>query len=131
MDDADRTASAALEVPHDLLPALHRAARLGVERATDYAEYTDEVQERIIEAARLHAVLRLGTPSVADIARLADNAIWWTELPERAPTTLSALDALYDQLSIVRELIVLRDETRRRTWPPGALEGGEVQEAGT
>lgn len=124
MDDADRTASTAFEVPHDLLPALHRAARLGVERATEYSEYTDETHGRILEAARLHAVLRFGRISAADVTTLADYAILWTELPRRAPATLDALEALYDRLSTVRELIVLRDDARRVAWPPEALDGG-------
>jgi hypothetical protein len=117
MDDADRTTSTAFEIPAELRGVLQRAADAALERACEHSDWDDSIRDRVLEAARLRMVFRFDQAGVADVATLADNAIAWTELPGATPTTLEALDDLYDSLSTVRELIVLRDDARRRLWP--------------
>jgi hypothetical protein len=117
MDDADRTTSTAIEIPAELRGVLQRAADGGLERACEHDEWDDRTRDRVLEAARLRMAFRFDEASVADIAALADNAIRWTEMPSEAPTTSEALNDLYDLLSVLRELIVLRDDAQRRLWP--------------
>jgi hypothetical protein len=126
MDDADRTTSPQFEVPRELRGALQRAADAGLERACEHTEWDGRTRDRVLEASRLRMAFCFDQAGVADVATLAHSAITWTELPTQAPTTLEALDDLYDLLSTLRELIVLRDAAHRRLWQPVA-EASETQ----
>ena len=110
--DATHPTPESVDIPMHLLPLLQVAADDQLELACDIGgDWTPEIRDRILRAARVVDELDSGSPTPSVIEHLAAR-VQVADEPPMWPSTIAEATTMLRQVGAMRQLMVLRAKAR-------------------